>query len=283
MTVATPIAQALAYIDGCLPADQRREFEQSLAADKNLAARLEQWRLQNEAIRRTFGGKALSQEQSHAEPAPTHAPATPPPLGRDLPRRRESLGRDLRAQVVAQRGRSRVASRPRVARRLARAAAATLAGVIVLAWSAAPAPRDPSQRLAAAFSAYRTYAGSAQMEFASADAAMLERWLRPRLGGWVAVPDLGAGGFAPVAARVVSGAQGPAGFVLYRNSADARLGVTIESAEASPPDNGRTSGVLIAAPFVAPAPEQATLVAPAGAVDLARLAEMVRFPAARER
>lgn len=283
MSVATPIAQALAYADGCLPVDQRREFERSLATDRALAASLEQWRLQNEAIRRTFGDKALNPGRSHAERVPAPAPADLPPLGRDLPRRRETLGRDLRAQIVAPRERSRLASRSAIGRRLARAVAAPLTAIIVLASSAAPVPTDPSPRLAAAFSAYRTYAGAAQTEFAAADAATLERWLRPQLGGWVAVPNLVAGGFTLVGGRVVSGAQGPAGFVLYRNSAGARLGLTLESAEAPPRAAARTSGVLIAAPLVAPAPEEAMLVAPAGAADLARLAEVAHFSAAPER
>jgi anti-sigma factor RsiW len=283
MTVATPIAQALAYVDGCLPADQRREFERSLATDKGLAASLEQWRLQNEAIRRTFGDKALNPGRGHAERASAPPLADVPPLGRDLPRRRETLGRDLRAQVVVPHERSRVASRAAIGRRLARAVAAALAAIIVLASSAAPTPTDPSPQLAAAFSAYRTYALAAQPEFAAVDVATLERWLRPQLGGWVAVPDLGAGGFALVGGRVVPGAQGPGGFVLYRNSAGARLGLTLESSETPPRASARTSGVLIAAPLVAPAPEEATLVAPADAADLAHLVEVARFSAAPAR
>jgi anti-sigma factor RsiW len=277
VSVATPTAQALAYVDGCLPTDQRLEFERSLTADQGLAACLEQWRLQNEAIRRTFGDKALSQGRGVAEHTPAPAHADLPPLGRDLPRRRESLGRDLRAQVVAPRERARVASRAAIGRRLARAGAATLAAIIVVASSGAPAPTDPSPQLAAALSAYRTYAGSGQTEFAAADAAMLERWLRPQLGGWVAVPNLGAAGFALVGGRVFPGAQGPAGFVLYRNPVGARLGLTLESGEAPSHAAMRTSGALIAAPLVAPAPEEATLVAAAGAADLTRLAETARF------
>src|SRR5262249_40959101 len=127
MTVATPIAQALAHIDGCLPADQQREFEKNLAADKGLAASLEQWRLQNEAIRRTCGGRGRGRGRSAAEAAPAPPLADLPPLGRDLPRRRESLGRDLRAQIVAPRERSRVASRAAIHRRLATVVAASLA------------------------------------------------------------------------------------------------------------------------------------------------------------
>lgn len=276
MSVKTPSAQALAYVDGCLPADQRREFERSLTADKSLAACVEQWRLQNEAIRRAFSVKAPSEGRAHSE----HVPARPlgdlPSLGRDMPRRRESLGRDLRAQVVAPREKPS-AARLSPGRRVTRGVAAPLLAALICMLSAGPVPTDPSQQLAgAAFSAYRTYAGAAQAEFIAADPTALERWLRPQLGGWIAVPDLTAGGFALIGGRIVPGAAGPAGFALYKNSADVRLGLMLELAEAGPSPVLRSSGALHALSLPAPAPEQATLVG-ADATDLARLPTLARF------
>jgi anti-sigma factor RsiW len=136
---------------------------------------------------------------------------------------------------------------------------------------------------ASAFSAYRTYARAAETEFAAVDPGALERWLRPQLGGWIAVPDLAAGGFALIGGRVVPGAQGPAGFALYKNSAGARIGLMLESGEGSPTPVSRASGALDALALPAPAPEQAVLVAGGGAADLARLATLARFSVAPPR
>lgn len=278
MSVATPIAQALAYVDDCLPANQQREFERNIAADKSLAACVEQWRLQNEAIRRTFGDKAHGGVPDRAPAALPLGAA--PPVNRDSPRRRESLGQDLRAQVVAP-GKSRSVEPLRAAGRLVRAAVApTAIAAVICAFSAAPVPTDRSSQLtAAAFSAFRTYAAAAQTEFATADSAALEQWLKPQLGGWVAVPSLGVGGFALIGGRVVPGAQGPAGFALYKNSAGARIALILESSENPPRLAPRTSGALTALPLTAPTPEVATLVAARGAVDLARLPGLARFSA----
>jgi anti-sigma factor RsiW len=271
----------LAYVDGCLPVDQRREFERMLATDQGLAACVEKWRLQNEAIRRTFCDKPpnqANQERVLAEPVAAKPFGDLPP-GRDLPRRRESLGRDLRAQVVAPR-QERTLGRLSAGRRLVRGVAAPLVAALICILSATPVPTDFSGQLAMfAFSAYRTYAGAAQAEFSSADPAALEQWLRPQLGGWIAVPSLAAGGFALIGGRIAPGAQGPAGFALYKNSTGGQIGLMLESGEASRTLVPRAGGVLVALPLAAPAPEQATLVGVAAAADLAQLATVARFSA----
>ncbi len=286
MTASASLAQALAYVDGCLGPDQKPEFMRRLAADPSLAARVEQWQAQNEAIRRTFDGKRIGAARGEFEvesPAPVRvAPASPP--RREFGRRRDSWGEDLRERGPMRTGAAseRARRRPFAGRFFRRGAAILVATALGLALSAIPAPIDPSPQSAfVAFSAYRTFAGE-PAEFSTAEAAALERWLRPRLGGWVAVPNLRGAGFTLIGGRVIPGAHGPAAFVLYRDGAGTRIGLALESGEAPPKTFTRASGALLAAALAAPSSEQATLVAETGAADLDRVARLARFdPASR--
>jgi len=277
VSAGAPLAQALAYADDCLAPDERRAFERRMAADPALAARIEQWRRQNEAIRQAFADVAL------AESAAPATATVPPPLRRDFGRRRQSpfdadaTGRSLaRSGAPPQPGEI---ARPAPRRRLPRRGFALFAAAFALVWSAAPAPRDASADLAsAAFSAFRTFADGGAPEFATTETAALETWLRGRLGGWLALPDLGAAGLTLVGGRVISGAEGPAAFALYRDRAGARVGLTVESSETAAPPLIRASGALVATALAAPGPEQATLVAVRGEVDIGGLARRADFP-----
>lgn len=278
MSAGAPLTQALAYVDDCLAPEERRAFERRMAADPALAARIEQWRRQNEAIRQAFADTALAEG---AAPAPA---TIPPPLRRDFGRRRQSpFDADAQGRSLARAGappQSHEIARSAPSRRLPRPGFVLFAAALVLAWSAAPAPRDASADLAgAAFSAFRTFADGDALEFATTETAALETWLRRRLGGWLALPDLGAAGFTLVGGRVISGAEGPAAFALYRDRAGARLGLTVESGEAAAPPVIRASGALVATALAAPGPEQATLIAVKGEVDIGGLARRARFPA----
>lgn len=280
MTVGAPLAQALAYVDDCLAPGERRDVERKMAADPDLAEKIQQWRRQNEAIRLAFADQEPGEHEGAAESAPPIAIAP-------LPARREFGRRDASETNIQTRRLARPGAPPRhIAKRSARwrycrrRGSVLIAACLALAWSAAPAPRDPSAPLAsAAFSAFRTFADNASPEFATADAAALAAWLRPRLGASIVLPDLGAAGFTLIGGRVISGAEGPAAFALYRNLAGARIGLSVESGEAAPAFFSRASGALAAIALAAPGPERATLVAAKGAVDLDRLVRLARFPA----
>jgi anti-sigma factor RsiW len=104
----------------------------------------------------------------------------------------------------------------------------------------------------------------------------LEEWLRPKLGGWVALPDLSVAGFTLTGGRLIPGPHGPAAFVVYQNMAGARVGVVIESGEGAAGSAIHVSGALHAAGLAAPSLEQGVVVA-ANAEDIERTARLARF------
>ena len=286
MSAVATLAQALAYVDDCLGPDQKREFERRLATDQSLAARVEHWRLQNEALRKTFGERPPAAIRGLiAGESSSPLADSPAPTQCELSYRRVAVGPAFRGPRAALLERLPAEPRRVASRRLRRGSFVALAAALLCALGASPAPVDSAPQLAsAAFSAYRTYAAAAtQPEFATALTGALEQWLRPQLGGWVAVPDLSAAGFALTGGRVIAGAQGPAAFALYKNSAGVRIALSMESGEAGLQSVIRANGALIAAPLDAPALERAMLVAVSGAVDVDRLIRLARFSAAAQR
>jgi anti-sigma factor RsiW len=271
--------QALAYVDDCLPPAQRRDFERRLAREPELAALVEGWRLQNEAIRTVLS------EEGGREPRPSGNPASPaPPLHRDRERRR-ALGEPI--GLAAQSVRVHALRQGRLEQRrstfgrgsIARAFGALLSALGILAVSATPAPVDHTALLAlAAFSAYRTFAGDGPGGgFKGDQPAALEQWLRPQLGGFARIPDFAPAGYALIGGRIISGAQGPAAFALYAARSGARIGLTFELGESLPASelSRRTSGDLAAITLAAPGLGDWTIVGKADTPGLERLARLL--------
>jgi anti-sigma factor RsiW len=281
VTVNPLLAQALAYADGCLAADQRQAFERALAADPDLAARVAQWRMQNEAIRIAFTRTAPTERRRDDGEGEGHAAAKPS----ELPSPRRAFGRAMQREEERREATQEFARRSPLGRigRLA-----LVLSVAAAAWvlTVVPAPVDGSSQLGrAAFSAYRTYSGGAplaEFDFATSEPVAMARFFRRKLGGWVAVPDLSAAGFKPVGGWVFPGPRGPAVFALYRSGAGARIGLALQAGEAAGEPTLRGSGAVVGRGLAAPDGEEAALVAAAAAADLDRVARLARFDAASQ-
>jgi anti-sigma factor RsiW len=256
-----------------------------MAGDQELTARVEQWRRQNEAIRKIFGENWIGREaQSRADfDAPLRSePSSATPLRRVAKRQTDSREHKSVRGLPASAGQPKQAE-PRPVKagggRLGRSLALLFAGLVALAMSVTPAPFDRSALLtSAAFSAYRTFANGRTMEFAGAEPAALERWLRSQLGGFVAIPNFAPAGFALVGGRVTAGAQGPAAFALYQNSVGERVGLSLERGESTSSSKPfvRTSDDLTAVALAGSGSTDATLVGKAGTADLLWLARLAR-------
>jgi anti-sigma factor RsiW len=281
------LAQALAYVDECLAPEERRDFERQMAGDSGLAARVEQWRAQNKAIRKVFS------ENWHRREQRDNGDFEPPARRIDLraaTRREGELARGPRQiecegspaqRVISERSASRAPIVEAWLGRFARLCCVLLSAVLFCVLSATPAPPDRSRALtSAAFSAYWTFGGAKRMDFATGERAALERWLQPRLGV-VVIPDFSAAGFALLGGRVIPGAEGPAAFALYENASGSRIGLAFEPGETTPASRSfvRISGDLIAVALPASGPGDLTIVGKPGAGDLTRLVQLARSAA----
>jgi anti-sigma factor RsiW len=239
-TVDDEVVAALAYVDECLPASERRRFEEKLAGDADLAAEVEEWRFQSEAIRLAFaesvearGGRLARETTAAIRLEPFRAPLPPAePGSRDC----AGVGSRPIGPVgpvrAAFQGESLLAGRR--ARSLLQTLCAMVGGILLTGLSAAPAPADLNAALTpAAMAAYRVYSeGSVEpVETATPDVATLEQWLQPQFHRAISAPNFTRAGFRLLGGRVLPGARGPIAFALYENIAGARVGVAIEPGE----------------------------------------------------
>ncbi|MGO8798931.1 MAG: hypothetical protein ACLQJL_07570 [Roseiarcus sp.] len=257
-------AEMLAYVDDCLPQQDRRALEDRMAESPEVKRQIEQWLLQNEIVRAAFpdpplrpspaaGGFAAKGRVSAGAPKgaatrrETSAPERPPQAADRAVRRLRGI--DARAPASAPRtgeatGRGAVG---------ARRVLCTIAAVFVL-WAAGAAlpARDPSVAfVAASAAAYRTFAGAAtrSVEVATADRGTLGRWFATQIGRAAPVPDLAAAGLVLLGGRIVPGAASPAQFLLYGDAAGVRIGVAIEALDSPPATDfslGESGGALVA-------------------------------------
>jgi anti-sigma factor RsiW len=260
------VAQALAYVDDCLDAHERGAFEERLFKDQALAARVEQWRRQNEAIRLAFNGALGSRESQNEvqDPLQRFSAAKIAPVAR-LP----VEGRATR-DLTSARSRQALTSKPAegwkrspARRRFGRVFAWLAVGFMAWTLSVAPAPVDRETLLAkSAFSTYRTFATGRPVEFPATEPAALERWFQTQLGAFVAIPNLNPAGFALLGGRVVAGAQGPAALALYRDAAGRRVSFISERGDSARVSQSsiQTSGNLSALTFAASGAADETIV-----------------------
>jgi anti-sigma factor RsiW len=280
------VAEALAYVDDCLPPNRRGDFERMMAADPELADRVSIWRAQNAAIRAAFAdGAARRALAIGRESFPrTSDPGRAARFVEEL-RRGARSGEQLDGPAASREApvaRAKTWHGLGVGRRLARAMVVLAAAVFVCVVSAGLGAGDRAKHFAdAAFAAFRAYAGqrARSVEVATSDVTALEKWLRPQLASPVIVPALDGAGFVLVGGRVTPGAESAAAFVLYQNAEGERLALTIEPGESPPAREPLivAAGDTLAASFSARGPATLTIV---GRVGTARLTEIARVATA---
>jgi anti-sigma factor RsiW len=196
-------SDAHAYVDGCLSAAERAAFEEAMARDARLRARVDAWRTQNEAIQSAFG----------AAPRPRVA-------------ERPSNENKPRASALRRAAAARASSRP------SKAAFAALAFVALGLW-AAGGPADPRAALAdRAGSSLRSVAG-APLDFTSGDPGAVTAWLAARLSGLGATLPR-APGWTLEGVRLVPGLGQTAALVVYEDALGQRAGLLLERSDATP-------------------------------------------------
>lgn len=188
------------YVDGRLAPARAREFDEAVAQDPALAARVAEYRRQNAVLHEAFDAW-LEEPMPPALVAAAHAPAA-------------AAGRWRRYAPHF-------------------AAAATLVLGIALCWFARETllERDgtPTTFARQAALTHVLYASDANrpVEIWAAEEQRLVRWLSRRLGLSVHAPDLNSFGYALVGGRLVAGNQKPAAMFVYENTAKQRLSLMV--------------------------------------------------------
>lgn len=185
-----------AYADGQLPAERRHAFEQAMARDPALAARVADIRRQNAWMREGL----------------------------------DTLLHEALPQRLIDAARPRTATMPR-SRWLvpAVASAAMLAVGLVTGWYVRDAVLErggtPTTFARQAALTHALYSADANrpVEVWAAEEKRLAAWLTKRLGFAVRAPDLNSFGYALVGGRLVAGNEQPTALFMYENSAKQRL------------------------------------------------------------
>lgn len=187
-------------------AEARAELARQAAADDALAARVADWTRQDEALRALY------------------APVEDEPLTPAL----RSLLRSA-AETAA-------APAPVVLPWRQLVAGLALVGVGFAAGWALQGRFGAGTGDALAMGALQSYATYAQetthaVEIPASEAETLTRWLSKRLGEPVHVPSLQAEGFTLIGGRLLPGAEGPAGLLLYEDDLGRRVAVYVMRSE----------------------------------------------------
>jgi anti-sigma factor RsiW len=278
--------QMLAYVDDCLPPEDRQALENTMTESPEIRRQIEEWLWQNQAIRAAFAEPAAGGRFAAAAFVPARAvrAAETKRQGDDpdlrLPAIAPARERHSGGAAAAPAARRAIRARGRgaaVAQRIFRA----LAGALAL-WcvSAAVWPRDPSSGfVAAGAAAYRTFAvnPTRPVEVTTRDRAALERWFAAQGARAAPIPDLSAAGLTLLGGRIIPGGFSPAQFMLYENARRERVGVAIEPLD-SPPTSAiafSDSGGVPSASWTGAGHGFAVLGAASDA-PIARLARMIR-------
>lgn len=181
-----------AYVDGALSAARAASIEDALREDPALAAQVEAWRRQNEALH------ALFDPVLREEPPAWLCPRT------ILARRR---GPWLRAAAGAL------------------LFAVGLGGGWALNDALEERAAGPARLAEESVSAHKVFTVEVRhpVEVAAAEEQHLVAWLSKRLGAPLRAPDLSSQGFALVGGRLLASAGEPAAQFMYENAEKARL------------------------------------------------------------
>jgi anti-sigma factor RsiW len=274
-------AEMLAYVDNCLPRDQRQAVESRMIEYPEVKRQVEQWLSQNEAIRAAFADRPLRFAAASFVEGRAPQGVRTKREAKESPRRPRAVepggGRLRGVGAPAQRASKANRKGPAVARR----AFCTIAGALTL-WAASATlfSRDPSIAFVqAGIAAYRTFAGAATrpVEIATADRGALNRWFATQVGRAAPVPDLAAAGLVLLGGRIVPGAFSPAQFLLYENAGGERVGLQIETLDSPPATNvalGESGGALAAS--WTGAGHGFAILGRVSSAQIARLARLVR-------
>jgi anti-sigma factor RsiW len=249
-----------AWLDGETPPDRRAVIEEWLRATPEAAARIANWRRQNEIIRGRFARIA-------AEPVPDSL--WPEGARREAPRPGRNIGlvgeRDAPIQVERF-DRQRRARRARLALAAGGAfiAGAAVALLVVGATDRLPlvpraAPRPIEARIVAsplealaknAADAHRTYVRDASRPVETPATADISGYLSRRVGLEIVAPPLDAEGARLLGARVTPGDPSPNGLLVYEEPGGDRYGLLISRAPGLAPSNlsvieRRTSAIAL--------------------------------------
>jgi len=190
-----------AYADNELSPEQRAEVEALLARDPAAARKVEAWKHQRDLLKAAYG--------------PVLEEPVPPQLAATL------------------RGGGASGLKPWLA--MAAAVLLLLTGGLAgwfLKGDTAPVTMADLGRQA--LEAHSVYAVEVRhpVEVSGADRGHLQAWLSKRVGTSFAVPDLTAEGYTLLGGRLLAGAEGPAGLLMYEDAKGGRITVLLSASGA---------------------------------------------------
>lgn len=189
-----------AYVDDALAPVHRTEVEAYLDRHPEIAARVQGYQAQREALRAAF------------------APIAEAPVPAQL-----NLGRLIAANRRSHGGRWQIAAAACICLAVGGAAGWSLHGM-------GAAPRTGIAALAREASVSFAVFGSDRgrpVEIKASDSAELVRWVSNRLRRPVSIPDLSASGYRFMGGRLVATPNGPAGLFMYDNDSGERVAVLL--------------------------------------------------------
>lgn len=186
-----------AYVDQCLPSEQRARVEAYLARHPAEAQRLASYRQIDTALKSAF-------EATLREPVPPHLSAVTSGPERRFILRALSLGACTALGAVA---------------------GWTLRGLFPAADTSATANDQALARRALLAHSIYTAEQRRAVEVAASEEQSMMNWLSKRMNVGLRVPRLSEFGFEPLGGRLLPGEQGPACQLMYQNAEGKRLTV----------------------------------------------------------